>query len=100
MFTKLASVCAAIVAVSGTALPSFADQTFRPCVGQYDDKCPVSHDAWFGCGTTPAQMAKQLCTVNYPDGTTKESPYRYVHQGSHDGNSCGYEWYSLTCLDK
>lgn len=91
---------AGIVNCAVNIAPSSADMKFRPCVGEYDDKCPVAHDAWFGCGTTPDQMGQTLCTVHYPDGKTKTSPYRYVHQGSHEGNRCGYEWYSLTCLDE
>jgi hypothetical protein len=98
MFHPKAVLFGVVAALASSGAPSFADQDFRACAGEYDSKCPVAHNAWFGCGTPPEQMAKNLCAVHYPNGTTKHSPFRYVHQGSHDGNKCGYEWYLITCI--
>jgi hypothetical protein len=79
-------------------LPSaaFADH-FRVCMGENQaNGCPVSHDAMFGCGVSIDDAANQLCAVT-TNGQKTVAPYNYVHQGSHGGNRCGYEWYDLNC---
>jgi hypothetical protein len=74
-----------------------ADQTIRICIGEDQaNGCPVSKDAMFGCGTSIDVAASQVCATK--DGRKTVSPYRAIHQGSHDGGRCGYEWYLVTCL--
>jgi hypothetical protein len=71
--------------------------TFRVCMGEDQaNGCPVSHDAMFGCGVSIDQAASQLCAITQ-NGQKTVAPYNYVHQGSHEGGRCGYEWYSLNC---
>jgi hypothetical protein len=77
-----------------------ADQTFRVCMGEDQaNGCPVSKDAMFGCGVSPDAAAQSVCAVTR-DGQKTVPGYRTVHEGSHDGGRCGYEWYRVTCLDK
>lgn len=86
------------VATIGSILPSaaFADH-FRVCMGEDQaNGCPVSHDAMFGCGVSIDAAANQLCAVT-TNGQKTVAPYNYVHQGSHSGGHCGYEWYDLNC---
>jgi hypothetical protein len=71
---------------------------YRLCIGEFDQKCPVAHSVYAGCGADPQAVAASTCAI-YLDGQKKSVPYRIVHQGSHDGNRCGYEWYSINCLD-
>src|SRR5437660_141142 len=89
-------VTAFIVLLSGNCRADAIE--FRVCIGEYEDKCPVSKDAMFGCGTTFDQAATSLCAITV-DGQKKVSPYRVIPQGTHDGNRCGYSWGRIQCLD-
>lgn len=71
---------------------------YRLCIGEFDEKCPVSHNVFGPCGSSPDVMADNTCAIRM-QGTVRHLPYRIIHQGSHDGNRCGYEWYSIECLD-
>lgn len=71
---------------------------YRLCIGEFDEKCPVSHTVWAGCGSNPDTVADNTCAITV-QGQKKFVPHRLVHQGSHEGNRCGYEWYSIVCLD-
>jgi len=72
---------------------------YRLCIGEYDEKCPVSHDVFAGCGADPDIVAENTCAITL-QGQKKYIPHRLIHQGSHDGNRCGYEWYSIECIDQ
>jgi hypothetical protein len=72
---------------------------YRLCIGEFDEKCPVSHNVWAGCGANPDTVADNTCAVTV-GGQKKLIPHRLIHQGSHDGNRCGYEWYSIECMDQ
>lgn len=85
--------CALVLAGTG---PANADQ-YRVCVGEYENNCPVSHDATFPCGTSPDDAARQLCTIT-DNNQRKTTPYKIIRQGSHDGNRCGYEWFMVICV--
>ena len=81
---------------AGMPLASRAD-AFRVCFGEDQaNGCPVGHDAMFGCGVSIDDAAQQLCAITQ-NGQKTVAPYNYVHQGSHSGGHCGYEWYSLNC---
>lgn len=87
----LASIIAAIVTM-GTA----AAGSYRVCIGDDGNKCPVAHTAFFGCGTTADAAAVSLCTVT--SGATKTVlPYQIVSQDWHDGGHCGYSWFEVNC---
>jgi hypothetical protein len=92
-------ICATIVNLA-LMNSSFANQTIRICIGEDQaNGCPVSKDAMFGCGTTIDAAASQVCAITR-EGNKVISPYRVIHQGSHEGGRCGYEWYQVTCLDQ
>jgi hypothetical protein len=71
---------------------------FRVCIGEREANCPVAHNAWFGCGTSFDDAARQLCTVTRPDGQRSTSAYRIIPQGSAGGNRCGYSWGIIQCI--
>jgi hypothetical protein len=76
-----------------------AERNVRVCMGEDQaNGCPVSRDAMFGCGVSIDAAASQVCAIT-KNGQKTVSPYRYLHQGSHEGGRCGYEWYSVTCID-
>jgi hypothetical protein len=79
--------------------------TFRICVGQYSDKCPVAYDMFVVAasddgakrGDKLRKVAQEGCTVI--DGTEKvELPFSVIKQGEHSGNCCGYAWYRIQCF--
>jgi hypothetical protein len=78
--------------------PSHA-RDYRLCIGEFDEKCPVAHNVYAGCGANPDTVADNTCAVTV-QGQKKFMPHRLIHQGSHDGNRCGYEWYSVECIDQ
>jgi hypothetical protein len=79
--------------------PAFADRDVRVCIGEDQaNGCPVAHNAMYRCNTTIVDAAKAVCTVYNRNGTQTVSPFRFVHQGSHEGGHCGYEWYVVTCV--
>ena len=80
-----------------TSINSAAADTIRVCFGEDQaNGCPVNKDAMFGCGVSIDQAAEQVCAITRK-GVKEVAPYNYIHQGSHEGGRCGYEWYSLTC---
>ncbi len=85
------------IALSG--FPALADYSKRVCGGEDQaNGCPVSKDIMLGCNPTPQQLIAAACTVYKPDGTTSVYSARIERQGSHDGGSCGYAWYLVTCI--
>lgn len=72
---------------------------YRLCIGEFDEKCPVGHDVYAGCGADPDVVADSTCAISL-QGKKTLVPHRLIHQGSHSGNRCGYEWYSIECLDQ
>jgi hypothetical protein len=97
---KIIGWASSVALVCGLIGTASADQTVRVCIGEDQaNGCPVSKDAMFGCGMSIDAAAGQVCTVTR-DGKKVVSPYRVMHQGSHDGGRCGYEWYQVTCLDQ
>ena len=78
----------------------FADYKLRICIGEDQaNGCPVAKDAMFGCGTTADHGAENVCTIT-KNGKKEVLSYRLVHEGSHSGGRCGYEWYLVTCMSK
>jgi hypothetical protein len=80
------------------AITSSYGRDYRLCIGEFDEKCPVSHNVFAGCGTDPDTVADNTCAVTV-QGQKKFLPHRLIHQGSHDGNRCGYEWYQIECIE-
>ncbi len=87
-----------IVALALSYSPAAA-KDYRLCIGEFDEKCPVSHNVFAGCGANPHAIADETCAL-VVQGQKTYVPHRLIHQGSHDGNRCGYEWYSIECIDK
>ena len=96
MKTKFFMVLGLAIGVGGSSAGAV---DIRVCIGEYEDKCPVSKQAFFGCGTTFDQAANSVCAITI-DGQRKVSPYRVIKQGDHDGNRCGYTWGVIQCLDR
>jgi hypothetical protein len=71
---------------------------YRLCIGEYDEKCPVSHNVFAGCGAGADVVAANTC-AKVQNGQKVSVPYRLIHEGSHSGNRCGYEWYTIECKD-
>jgi hypothetical protein len=71
---------------------------FTLCIGEFDPNCPFAHDAFGSCGASPEELAKNICSLTV-DGQKRFSPYRLIHSGSHSGNRCGYEWFTVECHD-
>jgi hypothetical protein len=87
----------ALVIVANLGSPVLADRQIRVCIGQYDNKCPVIYDAFFGCGTTLDTAATNVCTITR-NGKKEVLPYQIIHQGDHSGNRCGYVWFLVICI--
>jgi hypothetical protein len=87
-----------LVAVTLLAISPATGREYRLCVGEFDEKCPVSHNVSGGCGANADAIADATCAIRL-QGEVKHIPYRLIHQGTHEGNRCGYEWYSIECLD-
>jgi len=85
--------------VTAISAPAVAKE-YRLCIGEYDQRCPVSHNVFAGCGASPDIVAADTCAKTTRDGKKESVPYRLIHQGSHGGNRCGYEWYLIECQDK
>jgi hypothetical protein len=77
---------------------SAAAKDYRLCIGEFDGKSPVAPIVYAGCGADPQKVAAETCAI-YVEGQPKAVPYRLIHEGSHDGNRCGYEWYTIQCLE-
>jgi hypothetical protein len=74
---------------------SKAQQSFRICIGDASDRCPVGHDTWADCNSNVDAKARSICTFTQDKKTLL--PYQVISQGSHDGGSCGYHWYKINC---
>ena len=91
-------VLAAIVSLSCVTFPAYADYSKRVCGGSdRANGCPVSKDIMLGCNPSEAQVGEAACSY-WENGTRKVLPFHADHQGSHEGGSCGYEWYLVTCF--
>jgi len=89
------------IGVAFTAIdPAAADSSLTFCIGEFAANCSAAHDAWFGCGTDARTAAKNLCPINYPDGTTRQSPYRLIMKSDVAGTRCGYATFQVFCLDQ
>jgi hypothetical protein len=75
-----------------------AARDYTLCIGEFDEKCPVAHNVFGGCGSKPDAIADSTCAIRF-QGQVTSIPYRIIHRGSHDGNRCGYEWYLIECLE-
>jgi hypothetical protein len=51
-----------------------------------------------GCNPTPQQAGLAACTIYTGNGEKKVLDFHVDRQGSHDGGSCGYVWYEVTCM--
>lgn len=67
----------------------------RGCIGE--KVCPVSANAMFPCGYTEERAGNEICTVYKGDGKKVILDHSLVHQGTHEGNACGYSWFLVTC---
>src|SRR4051794_41133428 len=94
----LVTVCFTTLALMGGT--ARAADTMRVCIGETEHNCPASHNLFASCGTNQHAVAKEVCTVwgtnGQPVGTAR---YRIRHDDSKSGNACGYEFYTITCLD-
>jgi hypothetical protein len=97
LFSKSPAAVAIATFLSLYFPPAFGSQ-YRLCIGEFDEKCPVVHNVFGGCGSDPNILADNTCAIRMQE-SVKHLPYRIIHQGSHGGNRCGYEWYSIECLD-
>ncbi|MEJ0013388.1 MAG: hypothetical protein WDM94_12350 [Bauldia sp.] len=77
------------------AAPIPGQRAIRACIG--DKVCPVAVAAMFPCGYTELQVATEVCTLYKADGSTAVLDHSIVHQGTHAGNKCGYDWFLVTC---
>jgi hypothetical protein len=94
---KIALAAVAIFALI-QSVPAGADYSKRVCGGQDQaNGCPVAKDIMLGCNPTEAQVGDSACSY-WENGTRKTFPFHAEHQGSHDGGSCGYEWWLVTCF--
>ncbi len=91
-------IAGAALSLVSTFFSFAAAREYRLCVGEFDEKCPVSHNVFAGCGANADTVADNTCAIRL-QGQLRHIPYRLIHQGSHDGNRCGYEWFSIECLD-
>jgi hypothetical protein len=100
MFRKIFSLSAlcvsALFALAGNA--SAAEVT-NVCIGEIEHNCPASHNAFYSCGSDAHKIAKEICTVFTTEGVGAPARYRLIHYDSKGGNSCGYEFYKITCVD-
>jgi hypothetical protein len=69
---------------------------FRVCIGDWSHRCPVTHTAFFGCGTRSTFAADALCSVS-DDRTTTVFPSQIISQDSKGGGACGYSWFRVIC---
>jgi hypothetical protein len=67
----------------------------RACIGEKN--CPVAVQSMFPCGYTEIRAGAELCTVYKGGGTKVVLDYTIEHQGTHEGNKCGYSWFLVTC---
>ncbi|MBG21070.1 MAG: hypothetical protein CML31_14130 [Rhizobiales bacterium] len=73
--------------------------TYNLCIGEYwkDGRhggaiCNGGAEPYAYCGTDPKVKAAELCKQEGSTGTPI-----VVQTGSHDGNKCGYAYYTITC---
>ena len=76
--------------------PAQADRSFRVCIGEDPNKCPVAHTSFFGCGTSMETAAKVVCTVKHTSSQTVLD-FQIIPQGKHSGGRCGYDWAEVNC---
>jgi hypothetical protein len=76
--------------------PSVNVLAIRACIGE--KVCPVPVASMFPCGYTEQAAANSLCTVYKPDGSTQILNHTIQHQGTHEGDHCGYDWFLVNCF--
>lgn len=69
--------------------------TTRACIGEKD--CPVPVASMAACGNTEQSVANALCTI-YDDKGRTILKHTIQHQGTHEGDMCGYAWFLVSCI--
>jgi hypothetical protein len=93
----LATMCFAAFLATATAANS-AD-AYRVCIGEKEHDCPASHNLYASCGANPHNVAKETCTIFEDGKPAGGGRYRLRHDDSASGGHCGYEFYSINCVD-
>ena len=87
-----------LVAVLVALVPNTAlAQKTRVCVGEFENKCPASFDAWYPCGTSVDAAGRSVCEVHTGDGV-QPGKFRVQKAWSKGGNRCGYEGFDIFCV--
>ena len=101
MFSKreLALISMGFVALISAATTARSADAYRVCIGEKEHDCPASHNLYASCGGNPHNVAKETCTIFEDGKPVGAGRYRLRHDDSAAGGHCGYEFYSITCLD-
>jgi len=95
-FISVVIISLSLAALQGNS--AYADYNKRVCGGEDQaNGCPVSKDIMVGCNPTESQAGEAACSY-WESGTKKVFPFHVDRQGSHEGGSCGYVWYGVTCF--
>jgi hypothetical protein len=94
------SLAFSLAAIAISTSPSLADSQHKICIGQYKLNCPSSPvDGYFGCGTTRADAAQQVCTV-YNGGVATKLGYSIIPVASAGAGQCNYDVFIVTCYQQ
>ncbi len=90
-----------VFVLSCALLPSLTkadeDRVAILCYGEHpQENCPAGTTIFRGCATDAKVEAKEFCTIQTEDGPAVV-PHFVDFIAQKHGNSCGYNWFKITC---